>query len=97
MSTLLTDTEIDTALRTLPGWARRSGALHRSYTFPDFAAAFAFMTRVAAVAEAQQHHPDWRNVWSKVEITLSTHDAGGITERDLRLARSIHELAGAAR
>ncbi|MBL8730622.1 MAG: 4a-hydroxytetrahydrobiopterin dehydratase [Planctomycetes bacterium] len=97
MPPLLPDAEIDAALRSLPGWTRRDGALHARYTFADFAQAFAFMTAVAAEAERQQHHPDWRNVWSKVEITLSTHDAGGITERDLTLARTIQSLAAAAR
>jgi 4a-hydroxytetrahydrobiopterin dehydratase len=97
MTSLLTDRAIDAALAGLPGWIRRDGSLHTTYTFADFAQAFAFMTQVAAVAEQQRHHPDWRNVWSKVEITLSTHDAGGVTERDLALARSIHQLAGAAR
>jgi 4a-hydroxytetrahydrobiopterin dehydratase len=94
---LLTDAEVDTALRDLPGWTRRDGAIRAAFTCRDFAQAFAFMTAVAAEAERQQHHPDWRNVWSKVEIALSTHDAGGITERDLRLARAIQALAATAR
>ncbi len=97
MAALLTEHDIDAALRELPGWARRGGTIAATYTFRDFAQAFAFMTEVAAEAEQQHHHPDWRNVWSKVEITLSTHDAGGVTARDLALARSIHELAAAAR
>lgn len=97
MTDLLPDAAIDAALRTLPGWTRRDGALHARYTFADFAQAFAFMTEVAAAAERQQHHPDWRNVWSKVEITLTTHDAGGLTQKDLDLARTIHALAGTAR
>lgn len=95
MTRLLHDDEIDAALRALPGWTRRERAIAASYTFRDFAQAFAFMTKVAAVAEEQDHHPDWRNVWSKVEITLSTHDAGGVTEKDLVLAARIRELANA--
>ncbi|HEX5053696.1 MAG TPA: 4a-hydroxytetrahydrobiopterin dehydratase [Planctomycetota bacterium] len=93
MSSRLTDDAVAAALRDLPGWTRRGDTLYATFTFRDFATAFAFMTRVAAVAEQQQHHPDWRNLWSKVEISLSTHDAGGLTERDLKLARSIAELA----
>ena len=93
MARVLTDAEVDETLRTLPGWTRRAGAIHASFTFRDFAAAFAFMTKVAAVAEELNHHPDWRNSWSRVEITLTTHDSGGITERDLSLARRIQALA----
>ena len=68
-------------------------ALHRRLTFVDFAAAFAFMTRVAQIAEEEGHHPDWSNSWNVVNISLRTHDAGGvITERDARLARRINEV-----
>jgi 4a-hydroxytetrahydrobiopterin dehydratase len=62
----------------------------RSFRFQDFSHAFAFMTRVALAAESRDHHPDWRNVWNLVEIKLSTHDAGGITQRDAELARAIN-------
>jgi 4a-hydroxytetrahydrobiopterin dehydratase len=69
------------------------GALHRRLTFADFAAAFAFMTRVAEIAEEHDHHPDWSNSWNVVEISLRSHDAGGvITERDVRLAQRINEV-----
>lgn len=69
------------------------GALHRRLTFADFAAAFAFMTRVAEIAEEHDHHPDWSNSWNVVEISLRSHDAGGvITERDARLAQRINEV-----
>ena len=68
-------------------------ALHRRLTFVDFAAAFAFMTRVAQIAEEEGHHPDWSNSWNVVEISLRSHDAGGvITERDVRLAQRINEV-----
>jgi 4a-hydroxytetrahydrobiopterin dehydratase len=97
MVKLLAADELDAALRSLPGWTRQGRAIAATFTFRDFAAAFAFMTRVAAVAEELQHHPDWRNSWSRVEISLSTHDAGGVTERDLALARRIAVLAAAAR
>ncbi len=69
------------------------GALHRRLIFADFAAAFAFMTRVAEIAEEHDHHPDWSNSWNVVEISLRSHDVGGvITERDVRLAHRINEV-----
>ena len=74
-------------------WVETDGALYRKFSFNDFAEAFAFMTRVAAIAEAQNHHPDWSNSWNVVEISLRSHDKGGkVTERDHRLAASIDEL-----
>lgn len=92
----LDETEIAAALITLPQWRRVAGrgAIERKFTFVDFNAAFGFMTRVALAAEKLDHHPDWSNVWNKVAITLSTHDAGGLTERDLKLATVIDALAG---
>lgn len=80
----------------LPDWAMVEGrdAIRRSFRFADFSAAWGFMARVALLAEAQDHHPEWSNVWNRVEIILSTHDAGGLSARDLRLAKSIDELAG---
>ncbi|MBL8748777.1 MAG: 4a-hydroxytetrahydrobiopterin dehydratase [Planctomycetes bacterium] len=97
MLRVLSDRELDEALASLPGWTRRAHAIAATFTFRDFAQAFAFMTKVAAAAEVQNHHPDWRNCWSRVDITLSTHDAGGVTARDLALARSIQDIAPAAR
>ncbi|MCC6639729.1 MAG: 4a-hydroxytetrahydrobiopterin dehydratase [Deltaproteobacteria bacterium] len=91
----LTDTELHAALGAMPGWEIRDGRLHRTFRFADFSAAFGFMTRVALVAESMNHHPEWRNVWSVVEIDLTTHDAGGITALDVTLARRISELAQA--
>jgi len=83
----------NTASPTPNGWDVVDGALHRRLTFADFAAAFAFMTRVAEIAEEQDHHPDWSNSWNVVEISLRSHDAGGaITERDVRLAQRINEV-----
>ena len=81
--------EVEEALAGLPEWSQRDGALHRVFQFRDFAEAFAFMTRVAELAEERDHHPDWSNVYSKVVIELRTHDAGGVTRRDLELARAI--------
>ncbi len=69
-------------------------ALTRRFLFADFSEAFAFMTRVAMLAEAQDHHPEWANVWNRVDITLTTHDAAGLSTRDVRLAKAIDALAG---
>ena len=78
-------------------WQKQNGALHKVFTFKDFAAAFAFMQKVAAAAEAAQHHPRWSNEWNKVEIWLSTHDQGGaVTEKDEALAKTIDALAQSA-
>ena len=79
-------------LAGLPGWQAVDGrdAITRSFRFKDFSEAFAFMTRVALLAETMDHHPEWSNVYNCVEITLSTHDAGGLTERDIALAEAIN-------
>jgi 4a-hydroxytetrahydrobiopterin dehydratase len=80
----------------LPGWRLVEGrdAIARTFSFKDFNAAFGFMTRVALVAERMNHHPEWLNVWNRVEVTLSSHDAGGLTERDLKLAEAMDRIAG---
>jgi 4a-hydroxytetrahydrobiopterin dehydratase len=93
---LLAPEEIAAALRELPGWELRDGKLQRALAFADFAEAFAFMTRVALAAEKLDHHPDWSNVWNRVAIALWTHDAGGITRRDVELARRIEAARGRA-
>jgi 4a-hydroxytetrahydrobiopterin dehydratase len=72
----------------------RRGAISREFVFDDFAQAFAFMTRVALEAEKRDHHPEWSNVYNRVSITLTTHDAGGLTERDFELARVIDAAYG---
>jgi 4a-hydroxytetrahydrobiopterin dehydratase len=79
----------------LPEWRLAEGrdAIVRSFRFRDFSEAWGFMTRIALLAEAQDHHPEWSNVWNRVEILLSTHDAGGLSERDVRLAKAIDGLA----
>ena len=79
----------------LPGWHLVEGrdAIHKTFTFKDFSAAFGFMTRAALAAERMNHHPEWLNVWNRVEVTLSTHDAGGLTERDLKLAEIMDRIA----
>jgi 4a-hydroxytetrahydrobiopterin dehydratase len=93
--------KLDEAARTgigarLPGWTMVDGrdAIHKSFKFKDFNAAFGFMTRAALIAEQMNHHPEWFNVWNRVDVTLSTHDAGGLTERDLKLAEAMDRLAG---
>lgn len=85
----LDDAAIHRALAELPGWKFDDGVLQRSLEFRDFREAFGFMTTCALIAEAMDHHPDWTNVYRRVEIRLSTHSIGGVTERDLRLAAEI--------
>ena len=84
------------ALASLKGWTDVSGrdAIHKTFVFADFNAAFGFMTRAALVAEKLDHHPEWFNVYKTVEVTLSTHDAGGVTELDTKLAAEMDRLAG---
>ena len=79
----------------LPAWKLVEGrdAITRSFRFKDFSEAWGFMARVGLLAEAQDHHPEWFNVWNRVEITLSTHDAGGLSARDVRLAKAIDAIA----
>lgn len=98
MARKLDSAERDTARAELPEWKMVDGrdALTRTLKFADFSTAFGFMSRVALAAEKLDHHPEWLNVWNRVEITLSSHDAGGLTERDLELARIIDKLAGDA-
>jgi 4a-hydroxytetrahydrobiopterin dehydratase len=92
---LLTVNERDAALAGLAGWVfepARNG-IAKSFNFADFGAAFAFMTRVALAAEKADHHPDWSNVWNRVDILLSTHSEGGVTGKDIALARAIDAAA----
>jgi 4a-hydroxytetrahydrobiopterin dehydratase len=85
----LTETEIQTLLRRVPGWERRGAELRRTWTFPDFGSAIVFVNRVAGLAETANHHPDIEIRYTKVTLALSTHDAGGLTARDFALAESI--------
>jgi 4a-hydroxytetrahydrobiopterin dehydratase len=84
------------ALARLSGWSEAAGrdAITRKFVFKDFNEAFGFMTRAALVAEKMDHHPEWFNVYKTVEVTLSTHDAGGVTERDIGLAEAMNKIAG---
>jgi len=90
----LTEVERSDALAALPDWTLRGDALaiERQFQFRNFSEAFAFMARVALLAEKHDHHPDWSNVYNRVAITLTTHDAGGLSERDVKLARAIDRL-----
>lgn len=90
--------DVAEALRDLPAWAESTGsrpAIERNLKFADFNAAFGFMTRVALLADKMDHHPEWSNVYNRVEIMLTTHDAGGVTALDVRMAHFIDEAAAA--
>ena len=93
----LSDSEVAALLTELPDWTLRADgkALERSFKFADFNAAFGFMTRVALYADKHDHHPEWSNVYNRVEITLTTHDAGGLSARDAAMARAIAAMATA--
>jgi 4a-hydroxytetrahydrobiopterin dehydratase len=95
MAERLSETQRRQALAGLPGWQEVAGrdAIAKTFTFADFNAAFGFMTRVALTAEKLDHHPEWSNVYRTVAVTLSTHDAGGVTERDIALATAMEKIA----
>lgn len=86
--------EIDARLREQSGWAVVDGALHREVTFADFREAFGFMTMVALSAERLDHHPNWSNSWNKVVLDISSHAAGGITDRCFQLAKAVDRALG---
>jgi len=89
----LTDAEISAGLTKLAGWKVQNGKLHREYKFSDFAHAFGFMATAAPTIEKNDHHPEWANVYNRVTVDLSTHDAGGITQKDLDLAALLEGIA----
>jgi 4a-hydroxytetrahydrobiopterin dehydratase len=93
---VLTESERDQGLAGLVGWTFDEGrnGIAKSFAFADFGEAFAFMTRVALEAEKADHHPEWSNVWNRVDILLSTHSAGGVTGKDIALAAKIEAIAG---
>ena len=97
MSQRLTAEARKSALQGLPGWAEVNGreAIARTFVFKDFSEAFGFMSRVALVAEKHDQHPEWRNVYKTVEVVLATHDAGGVTAKDIELAKAMNTIAGA--
>ncbi|MEQ9169729.1 MAG: 4a-hydroxytetrahydrobiopterin dehydratase [Rhodospirillales bacterium] len=96
MTDKLTGAARETAIGNLDGWAEAPGrdAIAKTFTFKDFNAAFAFMTRAALMAEKTDHHPEWFNVYNRVEVTLATHDAGGVTQKDIDLAAFMDKAAG---
>ncbi|BAU09605.1 pterin-4-alpha-carbinolamine dehydratase [Leptolyngbya sp. NIES-3755] len=84
--------ELESELKQLNGWTIENGKLHRAYQFPSFVEAFGFMSSLALVSEALGHHPEWFNVYNRVTIDLTTHDAGGITSKDIEWARKANQL-----
>jgi 4a-hydroxytetrahydrobiopterin dehydratase len=89
----LSKTDIDEELKSLPGWSVVNEKLHKEFQFDSFNQAFGFMTRAAMEIEKMNHHPEWFNVYNKITIELTTHDAGGITKNDVNLAKILNSLA----
>ena len=85
--------ELNAAVGSLPGWRLENKKLYKQYTFPDFAHAFGFMTTAAVLIEKMNHHPEWTNVYNRVDVHLTTHDAGGVTNRDIELARLLDNIS----
>jgi 4a-hydroxytetrahydrobiopterin dehydratase len=92
MSTVLSASEIDQALEKLPGWSRRGKAIERVFQFGNFLEAMEFVNKIAVAAEAANHHPDIAISYNKVTLALVSHDSGGITQRDIRMAGKINEV-----
>lgn len=88
----LSQEEIAASVKALNGWTIENGKLHKEFTFNNFIEAFGFMSRVALIAEGMNHHPEWFNVWNRVVIDLTTHDASGISILDFEFARKVEEL-----
>lgn len=91
--TVLTDAQISEAIESLTGWSHDGQVLAKTYEFEDFNAAMAFMNRAAGPIDEMDHHPEWFNVYNRVDVRLSSHDVGGITERDVQLARVLDRVA----
>ncbi len=91
-STKLTESEISAHLLKLPEWKVKDGKLHRQYKFPDFSLAIGFMMAAAVLIEKKDHHPEWFNVYNKVTVDLTSHDAGGITSKDFDLAATLEQI-----
>lgn len=89
----LSPADLQAALADLPAWTVLNGKLHREYTFPDFIHAFGFMATAALAIEKMNHHPEWFNVYNRVTVDLTTHDANGITQRDMKLAQTLDTIA----
>jgi len=92
----LTESEIENALKDLEGWSKVEGkdAIHKSFKFKNFSQAWAFMSRAALLAEKMNHHPEWFNVWNRVDVTLNTHDVGGLSALDVKMAMRMNQYAG---
>lgn len=88
----LTDDQVREELKGLPGWSLENGKLHKEFIFKDFMQAFGFMAKAALYAEKMDHHPEWFNVYNKIRVDLMTHDAGGITTKDVALAKALESL-----
>jgi 4a-hydroxytetrahydrobiopterin dehydratase len=93
----LTPEEIAAHLQSLPGWQMFDNSIGKDFQFADFNEAFAFLTRIAMLSEKMNHHADWSGVYNKVSIRLSTHDAGGVTQKDIKMATAIAQYAEAAK
>lgn len=95
MTEKMNDESIDTALQKLEGWSRTADkpAIQKSFNFKDFNEAWAFMSRVALLAEQMNHHPEWFNVYNRVDVTLNTHDVGGVSENDIGMAEKMNAFA----
>jgi 4a-hydroxytetrahydrobiopterin dehydratase len=89
--------EIAVRLQNLPGWATYENAIGKDFQFADFNEAFAFLTRIAMLSEKMDHHANWSGVYNKVSIRLSTHDAGGVTQKDIKMAEAIAQYASGAK
>lgn len=94
--TAFTDDQIESALEGLPGWSQEGEAIVKSFEFSDFAAAIAFINRAVGPIEEMDHHPEWTNVYNRVDVRLNSHDVGGVTDRDVRLAKVLERLAAAS-
>jgi 4a-hydroxytetrahydrobiopterin dehydratase len=94
MSKTLTDAELQTALSSLPDWTKHGIVIERKYEFKDFVEAMKFVNKIADAAEAAGHHPDIRIVYNKVTLQLTSHDSGGVTHRDIKMAGKINEVSG---
>ena len=92
--TAFTDEQIEEALSDLPGWSQEGEAIVKTYEFNDFGAAIDFMNRATGPINEMDHHPEWTNVYNRVDIRLSSHDVGGVTDRDVQLARVLDRVAG---
>ena len=88
----LSESSIEEKLKNLPGWSIKKDKLHKEFQFNDFNQAFGFMTRAAMEIEKMNHHPEWFNVYNRITVELTTHDAGGITDNDVNLARILNSL-----